>query len=230
MSKQTQTNLNSQYTFLNSLDEQGLHELLCRSYIQNNTPSYLANSILIELQTNHATILTQHKNLQVVSKVKQSNTPHGIDIYMLIEFREEIKNKQETIGHITFHLIPDECTTNTRGPLHVINDRSTRRMRRIYAHKETIQSCNKFTFALSSIEITNFDIKHDLYNLASVSLKVLDRWFDPAHDEYITKTLCQSSAHIDALVKTLMTLRKPSVGKSTYKRGGRISRRYKCNH
>jgi hypothetical protein len=38
----------------------------------------------------------------------------------------------DELRHITFHLIPTQCGNNTgRGPIHAINDRSTRKAQRV---------------------------------------------------------------------------------------------------
>lgn len=207
------TNIKSQQNFIRSLDTLHLREFLCRSH-STNSRSLLSTAIHDELQANHSTVLAQYKNLQIQTAVKESaNYKNPPDIYLVISFKERAvqpqktrKNKQgavtikstssnrkdRDIGHITFHMIPSQCNEyESRGPIHVINNTSTRRARRLHIGKNIQNQCLKYTFTLGSIDC--LDICDNLKKMTDATLNVLNHWFDPSNQQtHLKYSLCDA--------------------------------------
>jgi hypothetical protein len=215
-----QKNLNSQADFIKEIDKPHLGEFLCR-FKTTNGSSVLSRMILNELRAQYPSIFTQYTGLQIRTIVNESprytNPP---DIYTLIEFTNKTPVKLSAskstktpkmpsnpqydytkIGHITFHLVPSQCGNNIgSGPIHVINDRSTRRVQRVRVTQKHNQSCSQYTLSISTPVIPNYIVKQDMHELSIVTLNVLSRWFEddnPDNPYNIKYNLCTAQAKLN---------------------------------
>jgi hypothetical protein len=207
------TNIKSQQNFIRSLDTMHLREFLCRSH-SINSRSLLSTAIYNELQANYSKVLSQYNKLHIQTAVKASaNYKNPPDIYLVISFKDRVIQPQKTrkskqgavtikstssnrkdmdIGHITFHLIPSQCNEyESRGPIHVINNTSTRRARRLHIGKNIQNKCLKYTFTLGSIDC--LDICDNLKKMTDAALNVLNHWFDPSNQQtHVKYSMCDA--------------------------------------
>jgi len=188
-------NLDSQRKFIKYITSSShLEEFVCRF----NTPfvnakSFLTQCILDDLYANHSDLIANMPNLIINTELNKSprykNPP---DIYAVVEFKDGIL----PLGHITFHLIPNQCGSNIgNGPIHVRNNCNTskKKTRRIRVNPE---QCNKYTFMLGSKLVPNCDLREIVEELANATLDVLTRWFDPQYGMLLSTRLCKPNKFV----------------------------------
>lgn len=169
------TNATSQIKFIREIGRADLREFIYRAIKD------LPSSFTHELQ--EKILGDKYPNTIVKAKLKASpNHTNPPDIYLLIDIIRDDTN----ICHLTFHLIPSNCEQFvSKSPIHITNNRSKRRTRRMFINRKQLECGNKYTLTVSSIAIPPHNIGPDALELSSIVIDILNRWFDPNNRDSI---------------------------------------------
>jgi hypothetical protein len=137
--------------------------------IRRHKPSAFRNDYLQFIKELSGSQLTTGLFINTAFK-KSENYSDPADYYIVIEFiRHKVK-----LGHITFHLVYDNCQRiNTNSIFHVKNNQSKRRGRRLYI-KEDSELANCIAIYLGDIITRPHNIGNELYELSEYAVDVMN--------------------------------------------------------
>ena len=139
--------------------------------IRRRKPSAFRNDYLQFIKELGGSQLTTGLFINTAFK-KSENYSDPADYYIVIEFiRHKVK-----LGHITFHLVYDNCQRiNTNSLFHIKNNRSSRRGRRLYI-KEDADLANCIIIYVGDIITQSHNIGNDLYELSGYAVDVINNY------------------------------------------------------
>jgi hypothetical protein len=113
---------------------------------------------------------------------KKSNVSVQDDYYVVIEF---IKHGVK-LGHITFHLVYNKCNRGTnKGPLHIINNQSNKRARRLYINPDS-ELANCLVIYVGDIWIKPHNIGAEIYKLSTFAINVINIYLQSAQQHQLS--------------------------------------------
>lgn len=208
------TNANSQIRFIREISKADLREFIYRA--TQDLSSLFTN----ELHNRHLEGKYPNTNLNAELKVSPNYT-NPPDIYLVINIYNKINKIINKICHITFHLIPSNCNKYlSRSPIHITNNRSTRRSRRIFINHKNLECGNKYTLTVSSIVTPSYNIYDDALELSSIVVDIFNKWFDPSNSDsiYIHSHGDKNDRNIEKMIGTIEDWRHNKISRGGRKR------------
>jgi len=162
-------------------DKDLLQEFMCR------TLTTLNDKVKILLQSTN--ILTKYPQFYLESRFTESpNRRNPPDIYLVINY----KNGQYQFGHLTFHLVHFECNYATsNGPLHVVNNTSTRKRRQLAVENTSIRNCKSIRISIGKRVTPPHNISDDITEITNAILSIFNEWFNLSKTTSLIYQNCQ---------------------------------------